>query len=865
MQGKEVTGKKGMGIFQCSEDEPAHGTDGRKAQGLTVESWRPVVESMKFGVAAKHATADASSASHQRPQTRIGGVQRRVDQPTADAKYLHCATACCRSNGKLVRMQDQATAKGSHDASDALTGSMLPVRETLVRPSLPLARQESVALQMKSSIESLYHDTVATISSSEMCHIDGGENNCGSSSPSGELLSKSGTGAGGGFVCTAHAATSTSCSTEKSKTCLSLPKESCGRGAEEGHFFTIPSAHGDIEGKWKQVHRIIEDCRRELGGTVRGERLVKKRPLDETNSAALKGNEQSRGVVFVVRENWEALTLYYCSNSGEVRAVASELSRVSTLSSPPDLCKELPTMTVGGSGCKQCQARLGRACNGWWRSRYVLSRVTVTLASQPSTAFKQQEHAAFGGYGRYVAAVNDWSGDWSESKKTNMERRRGMQSPLSSEPPQAASNGMEACEYSDQASLQKGAEVFAAPTEVLWDHKTAVHAPNQLVNPPEKCPPNGAHRDMSTYKLKESSDLEVKEVGTLKPKDVSGPKETSVSSNCTGGTPLETTEFGRDPLAFSGGAKDPSLRTEDNAFVGEQESGYAMKEGSLSPEVVLSDFFSDELSIGVRARKAPETTENSSGDVRKPLRLQEPSTCDFKDEYGNDTWAINDRRSRLASLLSAPCDSFEGFQSGEWRDEPTSEKSSLDEPSSNPFAFLDSRKSKPQEMPHEGSSFRVARQRQRYGTGEPICKSRGHRYAGPCGGRRKKARRPSKSQASARDSAEGAWKTLAQCYAACAQTIGLKTVAEAQSSSLGMCGEERELAGEFLDFVSHVAPGVLKALGDTHITRLRQRKSLAMDYMGDDQLPLLTHQQSKRKQMKLTPQAVSGTKRHRQC
>lgn len=862
LQGKEVAGKQEMGIFQCSGDEPSHETEGRKARGLTVETWRPVVESSECGVAAKHATVDASSASHQRPQTRIGEVHRRVGQPTPDAKYLRYATACCQDRGKLVRMQDQAKAKGSHDASDALTGSMLPVRETLARPSLPLARHESVALQMKSSIESLYDDTVATISSSEMCHTDGGESNCRSSSPSGGP-SKSETGADG-FVCTAHVTTNACRSTEKSKTCLSLPRESCGRGAGEDHFFTIPSAHGDTEGEWKQVHRIIEDCRRELGGTVRGERLMQKRPFDETNSTALKGSEQSRGVVFVVRENWEALTLYYCSSSGEVRAVASELSRVSTLSSPPDLCKELPTMTIGGSGCKQCHARLGRACNGWWRSRYVLSRVTVTLANQPSTGFKPQEHAALGGYGRYVAAVNDWSGDWSESK-TNMERRRGMQSPLSSEPPPAASNGLEACEYTDQTSLQKGAEAFAAPTEVLGDNETAVHAPNQFVNPPQKCPPNGEHRDMSTYKLKENSDLDVKEVATLEPKGVSESKETSVLSNCTGGKPFETTEFGRDPLAFPGGAKDPSLRTEDNAFVGEQESGYAMKEGSLSPEVVLSDFFSDELSIGVRARKAPETTENSSGDVRKPLQLQEPNTCDFKDEYGNDTWAINDRRSRLASLLSAPCDSFEGFHSGEWRDEPTSEKNSLDEPSSNALVFLDSRGSKSQEMPHEGSSFRVARQRQRYGTGEPMCKSRAHRYAGPYGGRRKKMRRPSKSQASSRESAEGAWKTLAQCYAACAQTIGLKTVADAQSSSLGMCGEERELAEEFLDFVSHVAPGVLKALGDTHITRLRQRKPHATDYMRDDQLPLLSHQQSKHKQVKLTPQAVSGTKRHMQC
>ncbi|CDI86363.1 hypothetical protein, conserved [Eimeria praecox] len=655
-----------------------------------------------------------SSVWYQRASTARDGDCQEDFEPFGDGGKERCTEVSGESKKPYRGRAWRTTEDG------ALTAGVLPSREDLVRRLLPMLPQNCAALLMKSSIESLYDDSVAAVSSSQAA----------ASSPKRESERCTERGAGDTYpgkpfeesgrhirvFTSSRCAPAAAVNRDNERgACLLEPGVESGEKVAEASCDADRLAQETLKRISRQGHNGFEETRENALKAMEKGSLIGEcghNGFEETRENALKamekgsligecvgdGGSQPDSVVYVVREEWEAFTLYYCSHTGVVRAVASEVSRVTARNTPPDLCRGLPTMAVGGAGCQQCRKQQSRPCSGWWRSRYVLLRVTVTLADRSS-----------GG----------------------STLRGGLASTC--------------CEHVEGGS---------------------------------------PHADNSH----------------------------------------DGREFAAESLGPSYDATDhapPSVR--DASRAEERPNNAASKGRSPQAEVALTALLKEECPL-VEAPEGPliPAAADATDGIEAPRR---PSIAgDIKHEPVGETWAANERRIRLASLLSSPCDSFEGFVSSGNQDMPavgkemSSTGSSADCLPPLPYLWAARGGMKASEVPD--SSIPSCEQQQLGSHGETKFRERSWQYSGAHKSKRRGLRRTFKTQAApCIDSGGGARRALAQCYAVCASTIGVEAVAEAQNSYLGLCVEERELAAVFLDFVALVAPGAIKTSDSADGTR----------------------------------------------
>ncbi|CDJ50664.1 hypothetical protein, conserved [Eimeria brunetti] len=740
----------------------------------------------------------------------------------------------------------------SEDAAAA--AGVLPSREDLVRRLLPELPQNCAALLMKSSIESLYDDSVAAVSSQAAINSADGDGEkhtrkgyeCAGNAGPEKASEVCGNGAGTftPIKCTARDSGNSdnqqgshafqACVESGEKTA----KANCEAGLLSEEAFKVSSGQGRC---------VFEETGQNALGVE--EKFLKAGCLEE------EGN-QSEGVVYVVREEWEAFTLYYCSHTGVVRAVASEVSRVTARNNPPDLRRGLPTMAVGGAGCQQCHKQQSQPCNGWWRSRYVLLRVTVTLADRSSVQTLQGSPASSccglgGGGSADIDSRGGWSNGRLERDESGTKPDRSTHSPFDLQQPPSFSQGVDMCTHAKDPSVRGDTEALRTQPRAPSSQQSSLRQPSHCAASAPLEQPGDPGTRSSSCERGGGGCVQIGSLNTLLSKHLGTP-----SSSTNDSAPFEATEFQtKTPGSVCGATEHapPSVGVGKRTEEWEDEIG--LNGGSRKAETTPSALLMECL-MGNVSEKSPLPAAASSA-VGMKASARPGIVGDSMREPGSDTWVVEDRRSRLASLLASPCDSFEGFVSSGSRDtlQPVVEKDSSS--NSSPVDCFPAPPSgrtalgglKPHRVPEGSSSPREASQQQLRTHGEPKFRGRGWQCAGAHRNKRRGLRRSFKSQMPpCIDSAGGARRALAQCYAACASTIGMDAVAEAQNSYLGLCVEERELAAVFLDFVALVAPGAIKASGGAERTRCGQRKAHVASSVGGVKRAVHDHTRCKRKQ-----------------
>lgn len=813
--------------------------------GVQGELWRSDPDTLESSCSPERAQVAGYSVSRQRSPETSGSYSQQAVEPLGDEQkswHMKFPGEHELYHGPAWRSAEEGT----------LTADVLPSREDLVRRLLPGLPHNCAALLMKSSIESLYDDSMAAVSSSHAGverHPEGGDS-CTTSAVPGRPCKEVGTDM-------------RACTPSK---CPGAAAGSKDNGLGAGSF------HGVAETGVKMAEANEDPfVQRSLAQGDCGFEETRRKALEAAEQRPLTaermgdGGNQSEAVVYVVREEWEAFTLYYCSHTGVVRAVASEVSRVTARNNPPDLCRGLPTMAVGGAGCQQCRKQHSRQCSGWWRSRYVLLRVTVTLADRSSGGSTLQGGGPAtccengGGVGEGGASgMDSWPDGRFDQKKSGTKLQGGKQPSFASQLLPCTSQKLGFRTHLEESSVRGRSETSNTQPGAQWSQKAALlqhsqtRTPILLEQPGDPCTSRGSSELPGTNCI---------HAGPFKSLRLA--KHLSIPPTYINeGAPFEPGEFALEPFGPSYGATNhaPPLAVGGNkAEVRGNEA--EIDGGNHQTEVTLAAFLK-ERPVGRVSKEepAPSVACRTSG---VSASMKSSIAVDFGHETGVDTWAANERRSRLASLLSSPCDSFEGFVSSGPRDgtlveeELSSNGNSTDCPPTLPYLWAPTGGLNSHEVPDSNIPSCGPSQQQLRVHGETKFRERGWQYAGTHRIRRRGLRRTFKSQTSSCiDSAGGVRRALAQCYAICASTIGVDAVAEAQNSYLGLCVEERELAAVFLDFVALVAPGAINPYCEVSGTRCG-RKTHGTESVGGIRQAVYDHARGKRKQVRKSQSSLS--------
>ncbi|CDJ36058.1 uncharacterized protein EMH_0029570 [Eimeria mitis] len=834
----KLSAEQDDGIFQCFGEDLVHihKLEEPRKLGAQRDLSRSGGDTSKvYGLPEGGPDASFSVWQQRAPPTNDGCFQQVVESFGDGGKLPF--TKFPGEHGKLYQ------GKSWHTSGDGtLTTGVLPSREDLVRRLLPGLPQNCAALLMKSSIEGLYDDSVAAVGShacvsspqggGEM-HTGGGDKCAGGAFPE-EPFEESGR----------HSRTTTF-----SRYAATAPgSRDNERGA--GPFHVGVKSDEMAEGKTDDADPFVQEHLKDSAGQDHSVfEETRQKALEALEGASLltestgSGGDQSEAVVYVVREEWEAFTLYYCSHTGVVRAVASEVSHVTARNSPPDLCRGLPTMAVGGDGCQQCRKQQSRPCSGWWRSRYVLLRVTVTLADRSSGGTTLQGSPASPccehGGSPEMDSMDSWSDGRVDGGKSGTKPHGSNDSSLLPQPSPFTSHGL-GC-HAKEPSMRGSTEAFDTQPSASKINRAALRQPGNCGTYLLLEESSGSSANRSGCEVTDGDCIRVE---ALKSLHLS--KRLSIPSRCNN----EAKEFAAELL---GPACEGTDMIGDDKRTEECANELALSGGSTQAEVAFASFLKANCPVGKISDESPLVgAANVIGGVEASMRSS--NAGDPVQEVGFDAWAANGRRSRLASLLSSPCDSFEGFVSSGQQGVQLVEKDSFNSGNSAdclpslPYLWTGGGGPKPQEVQQSSISSSEHSRPQCKSHGETKFGDRGWQYSGAHRSRRRGTRRTFKSQTPpCVDSAGGARRALAQCYAVCASTIGMEAVAEAQNSYLGLCVEERELAAVFLDFVALVAPGAINASDDAERTGFEQRKSDPQDSVGDMKRAVHDHTRCKRK------------------
>lgn len=750
-------------------------------------------------------------------------VSTPASGPKDSTSQAEASSACRFEAGSPVCSRQRACSR----QQKRLPASLLHPRAAVASRLLPAVQAESVALRMKSSIESLYDDSVAAIQSSQSGgHTDSDSEDGLSCSLASRRFTEEMHKDVGTFTCTSRTTTAGSGRVDERRTFTGPSEEVLlGIGCDR-RYPNQPISHGVTYAASDQVLGVVASSK-EAGGEAAD--------TDTSTEESLASRQRrSDGVVFVVREDWEVFTLHYCAHTGVTRAVASALERVSTVDQPPDLCKRLPTVTLGGAGCQHCCRQLGFPCQGWWRSRYVLLRVTVTLADCASDGPESHDRSTCS----WFSTADSWCGGFQEGttdKATPDEATEDMHLPVGPLHLSVKSPAF------SRASLVAGKESFAEGRSSPRGLASAQQQPNI-------CTSVGLQERTSWWQARTSSSASGPgndpEIGT--PRVCGSPPPIALPLSCISrSTSVEAMEFSLEPVGIVAGGTDPALVVGDGSEAeGKQQSKPAKTEAAADTATRRwLAFARDDRDIrvgvsGVVQRASVGGVVQRAGIEQQIKDTTKPPECwrnasAFCHEDLPCTGALSERQSRLASLLSSPCDSFEGFGAGVWDGMPVGEDGipiggpALDAFDSVPFRCANVvEHSPPKELAGSGVTHAVPGQKRSSGEDIKTTNRRRHVSMGDKARGRGAARSGRAQAPSGKDPRQGAKCALEQCYSACARTIGTEAVAEAQNSFLGMSVEERELAAVFLDFVTLVAPGAMNSPACVSIRGRRRQKAV---------------------------------------
>lgn len=704
---------------------------------------------------------------------------------------------------------------------------------------LPAPPQEtSVALRLKNIIEILYDDAVAAIESAEFNnerHATA-EHTWLGSLDNGFKLEKPPTSSFNADSRTTTAA-SNRADEPASATSCSCGTSFCARSDE------FPNQCGDTIGNVALDNPGIMLTQKMVTGSTVSEKGGMESSNDDCVSAlpTVIKDYEPENVISIVRGDWGASTLLICSRYAVMRTLTSAAMHRANLNWVPTLCINLQTVTDGVIDSQYRLVGLGLPLKGFWRSSHVFLRIDRMRDGAVSPHRSMCISSQYG--------VSPVEGPFRVKFHTTPY--------LTTIKRKLQSGGLSISALLSPAVLNTDS----------CSGRTAVGMPRDGVSLGLK---QWQRRRSGKHSREQSNDLAV----------------------------VKPTMALREPVTDALRRADPGFSLMSGRSLVNHQRRLAIKEKAAESEKCLGHLSAYPVG-GQDEQSESGNTRREFGSLVVVTRQLEsrPSTASFCVDR-LESLDHNGRRSRLASLLSCPCDTFEGFIPSGRHQKPAQGEilvlegpkaellpvpTALEDPDLDPsmpellpvpVALEDPALGKKSELLQAQSALNCvssndtstsyaigASSLRPQKCGESSSKSsvsRGRQVSRGPTCRQKGWSVRSKAQVSSGNSlARGPRSTLQHCYSACARTIGAEALTDAQNSVLGMCAEERALAAVFLEFVTLVAPGATDVFGGA-FSRGRRRKEVFSG--ATEEIPAATFHRTggKRKQVKVAPAGFSA-------